>query len=224
MVRLVASELMDDPQVDGAQLARNFDDIERANRWFGGVEPVLRAVFARGGERLLDVGCGSADIPRALVGEARRRGRRLEVTGLDRSQTVLDIARARSGNDPFLKFVCAEGNALPFDDASFDLTTCNLALHHFEPPEAIALLRELRRVARLTPLVCDLRRSPLGLAAARAYAALFATSPLTRHDAPLSVQRAYTPGEALQLARMAGWRTPQVSPSPFWRMLLYDAE
>jgi len=224
MVRLVASELMDDPQVDGAQLARNFDDIERANRWFGGVEPVLREVFARSTERLLDVGCGSADIPRALVREARRRGRRLEVVALDRSESVLAIARARSGDDPFLRFVCGDAAALPFPDASFDVATCNLALHHFEPAEAVAALRELRRVTRATPLVCDLRRSRLGLAAATTFATLFATSRLTRHDAPLSVRRAYTPREALELARDAGWREPRVVSSPFWRMLLSDAE
>jgi ubiquinone/menaquinone biosynthesis C-methylase UbiE len=222
MVRRVAAELMDDPQVDPAALARNFDDIERANRWFGGVRPVARAVFAHAAERVLDVACGSGDIPRALVREARRRGRRLDVVALDRSQTVLDIASARSGADPFVRYVCADATALPFDDASFDVATCNLALHHFQPDEAIAVLGELRRVARVTPLVCDLRRSRLGLAAALLYVRLFATSPLTVHDAPLSVRRAYTPDEAADLARQAGWLAPRVERSPFFRMLLSD--
>ena len=50
MERVTAAELMDDPLVDAAELARNFDDIERANRWFGGTAPVVREVFARPAE------------------------------------------------------------------------------------------------------------------------------------------------------------------------------
>jgi hypothetical protein len=83
-------------------------------------------------------------------------------------------------------------------------------------------LRELRRVARVAPLVCDLRRSRAGYVAARAFATLFGTSRLTKHDAPLSVRRAYTPAEALDLARAAEWRAPAVRPYPFFRMMLSD--
>jgi ubiquinone/menaquinone biosynthesis C-methylase UbiE len=171
--RASTAELMDDPSVDEAELADNFREIEETNRRFGGIAPVLREVFARRGERLLDVACGSADIPRALLREARRRGRRLEVVALDRSTAALTIARRLAGDEPFLRFVRADGTELPFPDASFDFVTCNLALHHFDPPAALALLRELRRVARVAPLVCDLRRSYAGYIAARLYARFF---------------------------------------------------
>lgn len=222
MPRVSALELMDDPNVDPAQLAGNFLDIERANRWFGGTEPVLREVFARDVERVLDVGCGSADIARALLRDARRRGRRLEVVALDRSEAVLAIARERTGDDPQIRFTCADAVTLPFPDGSFDVVSCNLTLHHLEPLEAVVMLRELRRVARLTPLVCDLRRSTLAYAGALAFATLFATNRLTRHDAPLSARRAYTPQEALDLARRAGWAAPRVKSYPWMRMMLSD--
>ncbi len=220
--RITAGELMDDPEVDAAELAANFTDIELANRWFGGLAPVAREVFVRPGERLLDVACGSADIPRGLLRRAERLGRRLTIVALDRSETVLSIARERAGDDPRLSFVRGEGAELPFPDASFDVVTCNLALHHFEPREAIGLLRELRRVARESVLVCDLRRSLSAYAAARAYVALFGRNRLTRHDAPLSVRRAYTPPEALELARRAGWPNPRAGKRPFFRMMLSD--
>ena len=86
----------------------------------------------------------------------------------------------------------------------------------------MALLRELRRVARIAPVVGDLDRSPLALAATALYARRVARSRLTRHDAPLSVRRAYTPAEALRLARAAGWRAPRVRREPFFRMTLLD--
>jgi len=215
-------ELMDDPAVHPEHLAGNFDDIERANRWFGGIAPVRREVFGRQAESVLDVGCGSADVARALLSEARRRGRRLDVTAVDASEKVLAIARARSAAEPQIRFLQADATALPFGDSSFDLVTCNLVLHHLEPDEAVAALREFRRVARLAPLVCDLRRSRLALAATQLFVAFFARNALTKHDGPLSARRAYTPTEALELARAAGWSAPRVRHHPYARMMLSD--
>jgi len=222
MRRIVGRELMDDPGIDPRELAGNFDDIERANRLFGGTRPIVHAVFARATARLLDVGCGSADIPRALLREARTRGRTLAIVGLDSSETVLALARERSRDEPALAFVRADGAALPFADASFDVATCNLALHHFEPPAAIELLRELRRVSRLTPVVCDLVRSRIAYAATALFARFLAKNRLTKHDGPLSVRRAYTVREALGLATQAGWKRPLAKRSAYFRMILTD--
>jgi ubiquinone/menaquinone biosynthesis C-methylase UbiE len=134
---------------------------------------------------------------------------------------MLAIARRATAADPALSFVRGDGGALPFADGAFDVVTCTLALHHFEPDGARALLRELRRVARLSPVVCDLRRSPVAFAATWLWSRT-SRNRLTRHDAPLSVRRAYTPGEALALARDAGWRAPRVRREPFFRMTLTD--
>jgi SAM-dependent methyltransferase len=222
MRRVVASELMDDPDVDVLELAENFKDIELANAMFGGTKPVVDAIFARDVTRVLDVACGSADIPRALLGAARARGRRLEIVALDNSESVLSIARSRTREEPAIRFVCADAAALPFPDASFDVVTCNLALHHFDPPLAVRVLAELRRVSRLTPLVCDLERSRLGYAATLAFARVIAKNRLTKHDGPLSVKRAYTAPELTLLASAAGWRSPRVKRAPFFRLLLCD--
>jgi ubiquinone/menaquinone biosynthesis C-methylase UbiE len=170
---------------------------------------------------VLDVGSGAADIPLALVRDASRRGVELSVTCLDRSEQMLALARRTAGDQRAVSFVCADGGALPFGDGAFDVVICTLALHHFEPAGARALLRELRRVARIVPVVCDLRRSALAFAATWLWSRT-SRNRLTRHDAPLSVRRAYTPAEALALARDAGWRAPQVRREPFFRMTLTD--
>lgn len=220
MLRAAGRELLDDRVESIGELEENFRDIERANRFLGGVATVRSALRPLAPQTLLDVGCGSADIPHALVRDARRRGRPLQVTCLDANDEILDIARRRRGGG--LSFVRGDGSVLPFEDASFDVAMCNLTLHHCDPPVALALLRELRRVARVTPIVTDLRRSRTAWVGASILTALFTRNRLTRHDAPLSVLRAYTPREALQLARDAGWRNPRVRLAPFYRMVLTD--
>ena len=198
-------------------------DIELANRLFGGLAPVVGTLARRTDvATVLDVGAGAGDVGRALLRAAARTGRRMHVTCLDRSETMLQIARKRAGATPGLDFVNGDGTALAFADAAFDAVTCTLALHHFEPNAAVRLLAELRRVARRVVLVADLCRSPLGYAGAWVFARALSRSPITRHDAPLSARRAYTRAEALVLARTGGWGAPTVRATPFFRMLLQD--
>lgn len=223
MKRATGRELMDDPAESMAELEENLRDIERANRWLGGIAPVRSAIFSLGAGRVLDVGCGSADIPASLVTSARESGTSLHVTCLDSNPQMLAIARKRANGETGMHFVEGDGTALPFPDRSFDVVTCNLALHHFDPPAAIRLLGEMRRVAFMTPIVNDLRRAFLGYAGALVLSRLFTRNRFTRHDAPLSSRRAYTLKEACDLAQAAGWRNPKAFRKPFYRMLMLDA-
>jgi SAM-dependent methyltransferase len=223
MRRTIARELMDGPVDDVGELEGNLRDIAFANARLGGTAPLLHALRRLDTPRveLLDVGSGAGDVALALLRDASRRGVELRVTCLDHSEQMLALARKTAGDQPALSFVRADGGALPFGDGAFDVVICTLALHHFEPAGARALLRELRRVARIVPVVCDLRRSALAFAATWLWSRT-SRNRLTRHDAPLSVRRAYTPAEALALARDAGWRAPHVRREPFFRMTLTD--
>ena len=222
-MRSTGRELIDGPVQSRQELEGSFRDIEAANRWLGGFRALCATVLSRDGIRtVLDVGTGSADMPRALVRAARSRGKALSITCTDANPAMLDVARSRGGNDSSLTFAREDGTALSFETASFDAAMCNLSLHHFDEPSAVRLLSELRRVSRVTPVVTDLRRSRVAWALAWILSRIYSRNRLTRHDAPMSVLRAYTPAEAIDLARRAGWRGPRVRRVAFFRMVLTD--
>lgn len=221
MLRAARRELLDEPVESVDELEASFRDIERANRYLGGLRAVRNAVAELRPQTLLDVGCGSAAVAKALAQDARAARTALRITCLDNSAEALCIARRRHP-DASLTFLQGDGGHLPFANREFDVAMCNLTLHHCDPGAAIALLRELRRVSRLSPLVTDLRRSRAAWFGARALTAAFTRNRLTRHDAPLSVERAYSPAEAAQLARDAGWKKPRVRHAPFFWMVLTD--
>jgi SAM-dependent methyltransferase len=220
--RSTALELIDGPIDSPLELEGSFRDIALINRRFGGIAVVRFALRDLEPRSLLDVCAGVADIPKAILSAARRRGKRLTVTCLDGNETLVNLGRERYAGDPDIAFVCGNGTSLPFHDGAFDVAMCNLALHHFDPEAAIALLRELRRVSRSTPIVTDLSRSRLTLLAAWAFSRIFTRNRLTRNDAPLSARRAYTGDEAVVLARAAGWRAPRIEKFRFIRMVLRD--
>lgn len=95
------------------------------------------------GARVLDVGCGLGADVRALAARVGPRGR---VVGLDRSATLLRVARARSGTTARGHFVRGEASALPFPPGHFDAVRFDRVLIHVA--EADQALQEAARVLR----------------------------------------------------------------------------
>jgi SAM-dependent methyltransferase len=92
----------------------------------------VRAVGLRPGDRVLDVGCGSAGL-RALDDDH-------DITGLDvRPQPHYAGGAAR--------FVLGDALAMPFREGEFDVAYCNSLIEHVEPEERARLAAEVRRVA-----------------------------------------------------------------------------
>ncbi|TAM76101.1 methyltransferase domain-containing protein [bacterium] len=227
MMRLVARELIDDPDVDRAALVASARGIEASNRRFGGHAVVLRELdrLRRAGvpvERLVDVGAGFGDLAEAVVSWGRRYGCSVEVLCIDHHPTILDLARKQRGTIPGVTFIAGEGCSLPLQEHGADVALSTLTLHHLEPCDAVVMLRELRRVSRATPIVADLVRGVVPYVLVWLWSRLLARDRLNRHDGPLSVRRAYTPREALALAREAGWHEPRVRVTGVLRMVLTD--
>lgn len=220
-------ELMDAPAVDASELAHGLADLRRVNRWLGGSRTALGAVVPlirrlRGREvSVLDVATGSGDIPLALSRRARRDGVRLRVTATDLHPATLDAARVLTAADPNVQVRSADALHLPFGDDAFDIAMCHTALHHFDEPDAMRVLRELDRVARCGVVVTDLSRSAAALLGARLLAAtVWRRHPVTRHDGPHSVAAAFTPGELRTLATNAGLAGARIRTRPVFRVAL----
>lgn len=211
-----ATEWLDADQMDAAELARNLADIRHINALLGWTtfttRAVLRVLRAQPDRAwtLLDLASGSADIPIAIARAARRAGLDLRVTVTDRSPQIVAVARERCAGLPGVTVERRDALALPYSDGAFDLTLCTLALHHFAPDEAPALLRSMARVGRRA-LVFDVVRSPLAYAGVIALTRLARMSPMTCHDGPVSVRRAYSAAEARRLAAAAGLADARVS-------------
>jgi SAM-dependent methyltransferase len=196
-------EILDDPHVDPEVVRRSLADVVRANSLFGGMssaidelKDALKVVPPRA--TLLDVGTGLGDIPCKAREVARKMGVELTTVGLDSS---LELARASS---PAVTLaVCGDALRLPFADHTVDIVMCSQVLHHFAGADALQLLREMNRVARVRAIVSDLRRS--WIAAAGLWLASFPLRfhAVSRHDGVVSVMRGFTPEELVDTVREA---------------------
>jgi SAM-dependent methyltransferase len=216
--RAAGAERMDEPDQDPVELARSLADLRAVNRWLGGTRVLLHhlarllLLHPQPSYRILDIATGSADIPLAVVAWGRRRGIRVEVVATDLHAGTLAEARRRTAHEPAVSVEMADALALPFGDGAFDVALCSTALHHFDAhADLLRVVGEMRRVARLGGVINDLRRSRAALLGAQLLAATaWRRHPVTRHDGPLSVRRAFTPAEFRALARELGLPSAQV--------------
>jgi SAM-dependent methyltransferase len=205
-----APEFLDTPGQHPQEFAGLLAAVRRTNRWYGGYALATRylarfaALLPHRPLTVLDVATASADVPVAMVAWARRHGVRLRVAALDRGAEVLAQARRTVRAWPEVTLVRGDALALPLADASVDVVTCALALHHFTFDAATRVLREIARVARGGFVVNDVLRSWPAYLGALADVWLLGRNRLARHDGPLSVLRSFTWPEFHALVQAAG--------------------
>jgi SAM-dependent methyltransferase len=109
-------------------------------RWTLRLAPLLLD-FAQvaGAGRLIDVGCGTGSLARAMAARWPAR----PVIGVDRAAPYLAFANAQPRRDN-LTFAEADAASLPYPDASFDGAVAQLVLNFV--PDPAAALNEMKRV------------------------------------------------------------------------------
>jgi ubiquinone/menaquinone biosynthesis C-methylase UbiE len=103
--------------------------------WHEAVRALEQAVSSLPPARTLDVACGTGFLTRHLTGE---------ITGLDQSERMLEIARERV---PRAEFVRGDALSLPFADGSFDRVFTGHFYGHLEDGAREVFLAEARRLA-----------------------------------------------------------------------------
>jgi ubiquinone/menaquinone biosynthesis C-methylase UbiE len=197
MKRVAIPELLDTDSGSPAEIAASLSDLNRINRWFGGISTttsMIRQVAQELGASslsMLEVAAGGGYVPERARRKLVRQGIELEVTLLDRAPSHL-VNGHRS--------VAGDVLALPFHDSSFDLVGSVIFMHHLPPEHVIQSVNEALRVCRAAVIINDVVRHPIHLALVYAGLPLF-RSRLTHHDAPASVRQAYTVAEMQDLLR-----------------------
>jgi demethylmenaquinone methyltransferase/2-methoxy-6-polyprenyl-1,4-benzoquinol methylase len=103
--------------------------------WEEAVRSLESAIACLPAATTLDVACGTGFLTRHLPGE---------ITAIDQSEQMLEIARERV---PEATLVRGDALELPFEDSSFERVFTGHFYGHLDPSERLAFLAEARRVA-----------------------------------------------------------------------------
>jgi 2-polyprenyl-3-methyl-5-hydroxy-6-metoxy-1,4-benzoquinol methylase len=215
--RSEALEFLDAPGQEPAELDETLGELDFINAALGGYGASLDALTALipAGRRefdVLDVGAGGGDTARRIVEWARRRGMSARVHGIDREPEAASRALRRNAGVPGVDFAAQDLFDLPAE-RRYDVVHAALLLHHLSDDAAVEALARMYGLCRLGLVVNDLHRHPFAYHSIKGLTALLSRNRLIRHDAPLSVLRAFRRAELEELARRAYLPAPEIS----WR-------
>lgn len=223
--RRLSAEHMDELDIPRAELAEALAFIRKVNQRLGGTKAALNHIkrWSRTWPdsetiRILDVGTGSADIPLAIAQWARREGRRVEITAVDRHPLTLELARefvkkeggsGGAGAADVITFVQADALHLheKFDVPSFDYAHAGMFLHHLNDIEVMTVLRIMDRLTTHGLIWNDLVRGGIEKFVVRWMTRNIPAH--VKHDARVSVDAGFTRREAMELARRVGLEQPR---------------
>ena len=123
--------------VDGARAYEQLYVPALFGQWTG---PMIEAAQIRKGWNVLDVGCGTGVLARAVL---ERVGPSGTVTGLDPNPGMLAVAREQA---PEVDWQEGAAESLPFPDQHFDAVVSQFGLMFFQ--NRVAALREMLRVLK----------------------------------------------------------------------------
>ena len=202
-----------------------FHDFERAgwekaaseyDRGFGeltmqSIGPLLDAVGAAPGMRLLDVACG----PGYVAAAAARRGG--SVVGVDFSERMVELA---SEKHPALEFRVGDAGLLDFPNHSFDAVVMNFGMLHLAHPEnAMAeAFRVLRPGGRYAYTVWDVPERDAGFGIILESIQMHGAADVSLPSGP-PFFRFSEPDESKRTLLAAGFMNPQTMQVPqVWRL------
>ena len=207
-VRSTLPEKMDDPNAPEHELRQNLRELEVVNHLLGGYKVVLHALeqmhWPEHEVTILDIGSGGGDTLRAVANWAKRTNKKVRLIGVDLNPVMTQYAREASVNYPLIEYKTLN----VFDEVLLqeqaDIVMCSLFCHHFEDTLLIDLLRRMQALGKRYVLINDLHRHWFAYYAISILTALFSKTYMVKHDARLSVARAFTRRDWQQVLAKTG--------------------
>jgi 2-polyprenyl-3-methyl-5-hydroxy-6-metoxy-1,4-benzoquinol methylase len=199
--RSTESEWLDDASASSADLKLVLRDLARFNGAMLGHWPVVAWLrrATRNAPRdqsltVVDVGCGSGDLLRAIRRWSRKRGLAIRLIGLDLSRDTIDIARAATDAVDQIEYRVAD----VFDYRAtepVDIVVSSLLTHHFSDAMIVRFLHWMEATARKGWLIYDLQRHAVPYFFIGLMGKLTSLHRIVIHDGRISVARSLTRAE-----------------------------
>lgn len=206
--RTLAPEIMDDLRMEGEALRDTLDQIAHINQLLGGNSITLEGVnmlmenVPPGKEvTIADIGCGNGDMLRTLAKEARKKGWRVRLIGIDANGYTANYAAVLSAEYPEITYYCIDILDDRFREIQYDIVLCTLTLHHFEDRQITKLMSLFRRNATIGIVINDLQRSALAYRLFQAFSRLAGMGKMAKEDGLISILRGFKREEIEELSR-----------------------
>ena len=156
-------------------------------------------------ERLtvLDVGYGYGDLLRRIHAWSRRRGRLVDLVGIDLNPLSATIARAATPAGMGIDY--RTGDVFRFEpERPVDFVISSQTTHHLSEAELVRFVRWMEHVATRGWFIADLHRHPVAFHGFRVLSRLARWHRFVQHDGPVSIARSFRAEDWRRILDAAG--------------------
>ncbi|MFD2562282.1 methyltransferase domain-containing protein [Aquimarina rubra] len=202
------AELMDNPELDSADLNVALSDIARVNKWLGGNNITIEAVLNEINKKevtkewvIVDLGCGDGEMLRQLADVFRRKKVNTKLIGIDINPKCIEQAKKLSSSYPEIEFYDKDILTLTKDDFYSDIIVCTLTLHHFSDQEIKKVLTKSVELAESSVIINDIHRNKWSYYLFKLFSFFFIKGYIAKNDGLVSIKRGFKRKELLQFAK-----------------------
>ena len=198
---------MDDLSMEGDLLQHTLDQLVLINKRLGGNKATINGLHTLLKTQpkdvtisIVDLGCGSGDILRAVADYGRKNSFTFNLTGIDANAYTVNYARKLSVNYPEISYIEMDVQSIEFSGIPFDMVITTLFLHHFTDQEIERLLIPVVKKARIGVVINDLHRSKTAYFLFKVIS-LFIKNPMVKKDGAISVLRGFKKNELITISK-----------------------
>lgn len=210
-VRALTEEQMDAGDLDPAVYTRVLADLAKVNSVTLARRPTLafldKITASSKPLKILDVGFGNGDMLRAIARWGEKRGRAVELTGIDLNPKSASAARSATPESTAPESTAINyqtGDYADLAGQNWDVILSSLVAHHMSHPQLIAFLRFMEAEAEAGWHINDLHRHSFAYTGYPLLARIMGWHRIVRQDGQLSIARSYRPAEWGPLLQEAG--------------------
>ena len=203
--RSTEEEIMDNLLMEGEMLRKTLDQIAVINKRLGGnqatisgLHSLLKTESKNAVISIVDLGCGSGDMLRAVADFGRRNNFAFKLTGIDANDYTVNYARKLSANYPEISYIKMDILSDEFSGITFDIAITTLFLHHFTNQQIENLLIPVVERVRIGVIINDLHRSRTAYYLFKAVS-FFIKNAMVKTDGAISVLRGFKKNELINI-------------------------
>ena len=205
--RSTEQEIMDDLSMEGEMLRNTLDQLAIINKRLGGnkatingLHTLLKAKSKDVVISIVDLGCGSGDMLRAVADYGRKNNFTFELTGIDANEYTVNYARQLSADYPEISYIKMDILSNEFSASTSDVVIATLFFHHFSNEEITTILNRVVNKNRIGIIINDLHRSSAAYYLFKLISN-FISNPMVRNDGAISVLRGFKKNELINISK-----------------------
>ena len=206
-------EIMDDFDLEGAELKEALDKIAKINQFLGGNKLTLQGLktLLKNADKtfeivVVDIGCGNGDMLRYIAEFGIKNQYNFKLIGIDANAFTINYALELSKEYSNISYKCMDIFDKSFEDVKYDIILTTLTLHHFENHKIISLLKVFTTNSRFGIIINDLHRSIFAYRLFQLVCVVFKLNTMSKNDGLTSILRGFKKQELQEFCNQLNFR------------------